>query len=74
MTDTANMKCVHATNLLSDAAFINGKTYDAFRENGKVFVKCEIGMNIQIQIGSGLDGKSVWVYNGENGTYHFTKN
>ena len=73
MTDTAKMKCIHASNLLGEAAFINGNTYEAHRENGKVFVKCEIGMDIQLQVRSGLDGKSVWAYEGENGTYHFAK-
>lgn len=66
------MLCVFASNLLNDAAFIKGREYECFRDNDKnVFVKCEIGMNIQLQIVE-HEGKSAWGCD-NNGGYKFIR-
>lgn len=70
------MTCVHASNLLNDAAFKAGEEYQCYRdENKKVFVVDANGFHIELQSGfTGVDGKSVWGVQDDNGTYHFKRN
>jgi len=69
----SKMTCVLAMNLLSDALFVNGKTYDCYRnmDTKKVFVVDALGAHIEVKSGvTGVNGESVWGCDG----YHFTRN
>ena len=70
------MTCVHASNLLNDAAFNVDSEYQCYRdENKKVFVVDNNGFHIELQSGfTGVDGKSVWGVQDDKGTYHFKRN
>ena len=65
------MICVFASNLLSNAIFVKGNVYEATCHSSRqVFLKCPIGMNLQIHMDyANCDGS--WVYESENGTYRF---
>lgn len=69
---TKKMICVYASNLLSNAIFKDGETYEVTRnEEKQVFIKCPIGMNLEIKMDF-ADQTGKWVYdNKENGTYRF---
>lgn len=70
---TRTMTCTFADNLLSDAAFVNGKTYQCYREDGKVFVIDDMKFHTQVNQVAGVDGKSAWGCE-QNGFYHFKLN
>ncbi|MGI5704486.1 hypothetical protein ACRYKS_23075 [Escherichia coli] len=62
------MTCVHASNLLNDAAFKAGEEYQCYRdENKKVFVVDNNGFHIELQ--SGFTGLMVNQY----GAYRMIK-
>lgn len=72
--NTKQMVCEYASNNTYDAAYVMGTTYEATRDaDGKVFVKDEIGFNIQAVYGttSHVDGTGVWAAKIGNDTYHF---
>lgn len=69
-TSTKKMACVFASNLLSDAIFVMGEQYEANRVDGQIFLKCPIGMIIQVNMDFSNRAGS-WVHESENGTYRF---